>query len=146
MGNISGGGIFEFESLAPDDDGSPDDLIDDDDHDGHGDHRTDLRAGVSLGDGFGHVGTDAGEAEVVVNAVDGELEGFVDGEEEPSAGHGHHGIPDEADHSGGDFEKFENLPAGKSLKSGGFAKGGGDGSETAVKAEGHVPDLSGEDH
>ena len=94
------GGIFQFESLAPNHNGSPDQLIHGDDHHDHRENRGDHGGGVTLIDRLIHVRSDAGETVIFV----AEREGFVDGQKEPAPGHRHHGVPDEADHGGRKFE------------------------------------------
>ena len=75
-----------------------------------------------------------------------EREGLGHGQEEPAAGHRHHRVPDEADHRGGDLHGPESLPPGEAVDSRHLPELGRDGAHRAVVREGHVPDLSGEDH
>ena len=58
--------LFEFEAVAPGDDGSPDDLVGEDDDGEDGDEAPGDGAGVAGGGGGLEVGAEAGEAEVAV--------------------------------------------------------------------------------
>ena len=51
-------------------------------------------------DGHGHVGAEAGQAEILV----AQAEGFADHQEEPAAGHAHHAVPDQAHRGEGQFQ------------------------------------------
>ena len=90
----------------------------------------------------GHVRAQAGEAEVLV----AELEGLVDHQEEPAAGHAHHAVPDEAGRGEGQLHPPEAAPPAEAVERGDLDLLARDGPQRVVEAEGHVPGLAGEDH
>ena len=134
--------FLDAELLGPDDDRPPEELIEGDDHQHHGEHGPTHGVDAALFDGDGHVRADAGEAEVFV----AELEGFGDHQKEPAAGHAHHAVPDEAHRGEGELDPFEALPPVEAVDRGDVLLIGGNGAERVVEAEGHVPGLAGEDH
>ena len=138
---VGGLDLFEFELVAPGDEGAPDELVGgDDDEDDDGD-AGEQGAEVAGGGGGLEVAAEAGELEVAV----AHGEHFAGDEGEPSAGDGDDGVPDEADGGVGHFELPEALPGGVAVDAGGFEHLFGDGFEGGVEAEGEVPDLAGED-
>jgi hypothetical protein len=85
--------------------------------------------------------TEAGQAEI----VGAEHEHLAGHQEEPAAGHRHHGVPHQADGGEGQLELREALIPVEAVDFGGFAHVAGNALQRRIEAEGHVPHLSGED-
>ena len=96
---------------------------------------------ISSAGGGLQIGAEAGEAEVVL----AQHEHLAGHEEEPAAGDGDHRVPDQADGGVGKLKLDEALPAGEFVDLRRFAQLAGNALDGGVEAEGHVPDLAGED-
>src|SRR3984957_16549796 len=133
--------LLDFEFFRPGDDWTPDELVEQHDHCDHGSHSPKHRARVA-GAGRGlQVGAEAGQAKIART----EHEHFAHHQGEPSSGHRHHRVPDQADGGEGQLHLDEALPPTETVNFRGLAHLVGNAFERSVEAEGHVPHLPGED-
>src|SRR5579862_7474222 len=133
--------LLDFEFLGPRDDRTPEELIEENDDGDHGGHAPKDGARVS-GAGCGlEIRSEAGQAEV----ARAEHEHLAGHEEEPAAGDRHHGVPDQTDGGERKLHLDETLPPTEVVDSRGLAHLFWNAFERSVEAEGHVPDLAGED-
>src|SRR5260370_1548455 len=133
--------LFELEFVRPNDDGPPNELIEENDD---GDHRGDApqnRARVAMARRRLKKRAKAEEAKVAI----AEHEHLAGHEKKPATGDGHHGIPDEADGGEGKVELGEALPAAEAINNRGFVEFARNGLERGIKTEGDVPDLARKD-
>ena len=138
---LGGFHLLELELLAPGDDGTPDHLVHQHDHRDHDGQAPQDGARVpGIGRGL-QVGAQPGKAKVAI----AQHEHFAGHQEEPSAGHRHHGIPDQSDGRVGQFQLPEALPPAQAVDLRRFQHFARNVLQRGVEAEGHVPDLAGED-
>ncbi len=131
---------LEFELLAPGDDGTPDQLVHENDHQDHGEDAPENGARIAgIGGGL-QVGSQAGKPQVAL-AQD---EHLTRHQEKPSTGDAHHGIPDEPDCGIGKLQLGEALPPAEAVDQRRFVHLARDALHAGVDAEGHIPDLPGE--
>src|SRR6267143_116465 len=133
--------LFELELVRPNDDGPPNELVEENDDGDHGGDAPENRAGVAMARRRLKKRAEAGEAKVAI-AEDEHLAGH---EKKPAAGDGHHGIPDEADGGKGKIELGEALPAAETVDDGDFLELARDGFQRRVETESDVPDLARKD-
>src|SRR6202171_1479169 len=133
--------LFELELVRPNDDGAPNELIEENAEGDHGGDAPENRAGVAMARRRLKKRAEAGEAEVAI----AENEHFAGHEKKPTAGDGHHGIPDEADGGKGKVELGEALPAAEAVDDRDFIELARDSLQRRVETESDVPDLARED-
>jgi hypothetical protein len=133
--------LLEFEFIGPDNYGPPDQLIQQHDDGDHGRKAPQDGARIAMAGGRLQKGAQAGQTKVPRT----EHEHFASHQKKPSAGNGHHGVPNEANGGKGQVELDKALPSAEAVDDGGFAQFARLGFERGVKAEGDVPDLPGED-
>jgi hypothetical protein len=141
---LRGAGAFnllEFEFIRPDDDGPPDELIEQDDDGDHRGNAPENRARVAMAGRGLQERAQAGEAEV----VRAKHEHFASHQEKPAAGDGHHGIPDETDGGKRKVELGEALPAAEAIDDRGLMQFARNGFQRRIETESNIPDLPGED-
>src|SRR5580704_6629546 len=108
--------LLELELVAPGNEGTPDKLVgSDDDQDHYRQTPGDGDAIASVGGGL-KVGAEAGKAEVTRT----EVEHLARHKEEPCAGDGHDGVPDETDGGVGQLQLEKPLDAREAIDSGRF--------------------------
>ena len=106
VGYVGGLHLLELEALAPGDHRPPDQLVDQHDDRDHRRQSPEDGAGVSgIGRGL-QIRSKAGKAKVAV----AQHEHLASHQEEPAAGHRHHGIPDQPDGRVGQLQLHEALP------------------------------------
>ncbi len=133
--------MFELELVGPNDDGPPDDLIQEDDDGNHCGHSPKNRASVAAARGRLQERTKTGKPEVAL-AQD---KHFASHQKEPPTRDGHHGIPHQTDRGKRKVKLREALPAAKTIDDRGFVKFARDTLQRGVKTERNVPDLSRKD-
>src|SRR5207302_1629078 len=104
--------LFELELVRPNDDGPPNELIEENDDGDHGGEAPENRTGVAIARRRLKKRAKAGEAKVAL----AEDEHFAGHEKKPAAGDGHHGIPDEADGGKREVQLGEALPAAEAVE------------------------------
>ena len=117
-GYFFGFGLLVLEPLRPRHERPPEQDVDADDHDRHGEYGEADLAQIALVDGRTGVGADAGEGVGLVEDADR----FRGDEEEPAAAHAHHPVPDQSDRAVGDVEAPEPRPAGQPQQPGRFVE------------------------
>ena len=133
--------LLELELLAPGDHRTPDRLVHHHDHRDHGPHAPQDRPRIArIGRGL-QVRAQAGKPQVAVV----EHEHLARHQEEPASRHRHHGVPHQADGAVWQFELHQALPPGKPVDLARLQHLARNALHGGVHAEGHVPDLPGED-
>src|SRR5882762_6691552 len=130
--------LFELELVRPNDDGPPNELVEENDDGDHGGDAPENRAGVAIACRRLKKRAEAGEAKVAI----AEDEHLACHKKKPAAGDGHHGIPDEADGGKGKVELGEALPAAEPVDDRGFLEFAWNSLQRRIKTKGDVPDLA----
>jgi hypothetical protein len=133
--------LLKFEFVGPSDHRTPDQRIHQHNHSDHGGKSPKHGARIAAAGGGLQKRAEAGQAEVLV----AENKHFARHEEEPTTGHRHHGIPDQADRRERKIEFEETLPGAEAVDDGGFAQVARNGFQGRIETESDVPDLAGED-
>ena len=131
--------LLEFKFFRPGDHRAPDELVRQHNHAHHGGNSPNDRACVAGICGGLKIGTQARQPKIAVS----QHEHFAGHQEKPSAGHGHHRIPNESDSGVGQFHLHKTLPPAPAIDFSNFAHLARYGFQGGIKAEGHVPDLAG---
>src|SRR5216684_2123950 len=141
---LRGAGTFDLlklELVRPNDDGPPNELIEENDDGNHRGDAPENCAGVAMARRRLKKRAKAGEAEVAI----AENEHLAGHKKKPAAGDGHHGIPDETNGGEWKVELGEALPAAETKDDRGFVELAGNGFQRGIKTESDVPDLARED-
>ena len=133
--------LLEFEFVGPSDHRAPDEHIHQHNDGDHGGKTPKHGAGIAAAGGGLKERAETGQAEVLI----AEDKHFAGHEEEPAAGDGHHGIPDQADGGERKIEFEKTLPRAEAVDDGGFAQVARNGFQGGIETESDVPDLAGED-
>ena len=133
--------LLDLEFFRPGDDWTPDELVEQNNDRNHGEDAPKDGTRVS-GAGSGlQVGAESGQPKI----ARAEHEHFAHHQGEPTSGHRHHGVPDQADGGEGQLHLDEALPPAETVNFCGLAHLVGNALERSVEAESHVPHLAGED-
>ena len=109
--------LLELEFIGPDDYRAPDELVEQNDHTDHRGETPEDSARVAVTGGGLQEGTETRQAEI----ARAEHKHFAGHEKEPSAGDGHHGIPDQPDGGKRQIQFHETLPAAEAIDDCGFS-------------------------
>jgi len=127
--------VSSMRNFWPDDNGAPQQLVESHDHEDHCYDSAYHCFRISAVDSDRHVRTDAGKAEVPVS----QLKRLRDHEEEPTARHAHHAVPDKADRAVWHLYLRQPLPPAEVVDGSRLLKVLWHRLEGVVEAECHVP-------
>src|SRR5947208_10423790 len=132
--------LFEFEFVGPEDDRTPDQLIQQNDKSDHSRDTPQNAARIAVACGGLQERAKPRQAEIPF----AQYKHFASHQKKPPAGNGDHGVPDQANGGERKIQFSEALPAAEPVNDGRLAKIAGNSLQRRVKTKSDVPGLPGE--